>query len=186
MTTDHGNFVAGWLSLVRQVPSPNCDPRPEGVIPELIVVHGISLPPGEYGGPAIEALFTNTLDPGAHPYFANIAQMQVSAHFLVRRTGEVVQFVSAESRAWHAGVSCWRGREQCNDFSIGIEMEGCDNEDYEEAQYLVLNSLVAALRKQYPSIARDAIVGHSDIAPGRKTDPGPAFDWSRLTSQLVL
>ena len=112
--------------------------------------------------------------------------MQVSAHFLVRRTGEVVQFVSAESRAWHAGVSCWRGREQCNDFSIGIEMEGCDNEDYEEAQYLVLNSLVAALRKQYPSIAHDAIVGHSDIAPGRKTDPGPAFDWSRLTSQSVV
>ena len=181
MTTDHGNFVAGWLSLVRQVPSPNCDLRPEGVIPELIVVHGISLPPGEYGGPAIEALFTNTLDPGGHPYFANIAQMQVSAHFLVRRTGEVVQFVSAESRAWHAGVSRWGGREQCNDFSIGIELEGCDDQAYADEQYDALTDLLAALRRQYPTIGGNAIVGHSDIAPGRKTDPGPAFDWSRLS-----
>ena len=150
---------------------------------ELVVVHGISLPPGNYGGPEIEALFTNTLDPDGHPYFAEIAGLEVSAHFLIRRTGEVVQFVSTDARAWHAGVSCWQGREQCNDFSIGIELEGCDDEAYADPQYDTLNQLVRCLRNQYPGIQHGAIVGHSDIAPGRKTDPGPAFEWSRVLAR---
>ena len=150
---------------------------------ELVVVHGISLPPGNYGGPEIEALFTNTLNPDGHPYFAEIAGLEVSAHFLIRRTGEVVQFVSTDARAWHAGVSCWQGREQCNDFSIGIELEGCDDEAYADPQYDTLNQLVRCLRNQYPGIQHDAIVGHSDIAPGRKTDPGPAFEWSRVLAR---
>ena len=150
---------------------------------ELVVVHGISLPPGNYGGPEIEALFNNTLDPDGHPYFAEIAGLEVSAHFLIRRTGEVVQFVSTDARAWHAGVSCWQGREQCNDFSIGIELEGCDDEAYADPQYDTLNQLVRCLRNQYPGIQHDAIVGHSDIAPGRKTDPGPAFEWSRVLAR---
>jgi AmpD protein len=145
-------------------------------------VHGISLPPGQYGGPEIEALFTNTLDAAAHPYFSEIAHLEVSAHFLIRRAGEVVQFVSTDERAWHAGASSWKGREQCNDFSIGIELEGCDEEAYTDQQYGALNQLLGVLTKQYPDIRHDAIVGHSDIAPGRKTDPGPAFDWSRLVA----
>lgn len=149
---------------------------------DLIVVHCISLPPGQYGGPEIEALFTNTLDCEGHPYFAEIANLEVSAHFLIRRAGEVVQFVSTDERAWHAGVSSWQGREQCNDFSIGIELEGCDEEAYTDLQYDALNQLLTSLTKQYPDIRHDAIVGHSDIAPGRKTDPGPAFDWSRLVA----
>ena len=149
---------------------------------EMVVIHGISLPPGQYGGPEIEALFTNKLDPDAHPYFADISGLEVSAHFLVRRPGEVVQFVSTDVRAWHAGTSRWQGREQCNDFSIGIELEGCDEEAYTDSQYDALNQLLAVLTKQYPDIRHDAIVGHSDIAPGRKTDPGPAFDWSRVVA----
>ena len=162
------------------MPSPNCNARHKDSVIELIVVHGISLPPGQYGGPEIEEFFTNTLDPNAHAYFAEIAGLEVSAHFLIRRTGEVVQFVSTDARAWHAGVSCWQGREKCNDFSIGIELEGHDDETYTDPQYDALNLLVMSLRKQYPGIRHDAIVGHSDIAPGRKTDPGTAFDWSRL------
>lgn len=149
---------------------------------DLVVVHGISLPPGQYGGPEIEALFTNTLDSAAHPYFSEIAHLEVSAHFLIRRAGEVVQFVSTDERAWHAGASSWKGREQCNDFSIGVELEGCDEEAYTDSQYDALNQLLGALTKQYPDIRHDAIVGHSDIAPGRKTDPGPAFDWSRVVA----
>ena len=149
---------------------------------DLVVVHCISLPPGQYGGPEIEAFFTNTLDCEGHPYFAEIANLEVSAHFLIRRAGEVVQFVSTDERAWHAGVSSWQGREQCNDFSIGIELEGCDEEAYTDPQYDALNQLLTSLTKQYPDIRHDAIVGHSDIAPGRKTDPGPAFDWSRLVA----
>ena len=148
------------------------------------MVHGISLPPGEYGGPAIEAFFCNQLDASAHPYFAEIVELQVSAHFLVRRDGSLLQFVSTDERAWHAGASVWRKRENCNDFSIGIELEGCDDEPYEEHQYVALRHLVGALRKQYPAIEADAIVGHSDIAPGRKTDPGPAFDWGKLRRAL--
>lgn len=144
------------------------------------MVHGISLPPGQFGSGDIEALFTNKLDPTAHPYFAEVAHLEVSAHFLIRRTGEVVQFVSADERAWHAGVSSWCGREHCNDFSIGIELEGTDDAPYEDPQYEALAALISLLRNYYPSIRSDAIVGHSDIAPGRKTDPGPAFDWQRV------
>ncbi len=162
---------------VRYVPSPNCDARPAGMPIELVVVHNISLPPGEFGGSAIIDLFLNRLQPGAHPYYAGIAQLRVSAHFLIRRDGEVIQFVSCAQRAWHAGVSQWRGRERCNDFSIGIELEGTDETPFEEAQYARLSALLALLKGQYPIVA---VTGHSDIAPGRKTDPGPAFDWNKV------
>ncbi|MEL0161645.1 MAG: 1,6-anhydro-N-acetylmuramyl-L-alanine amidase AmpD [Halieaceae bacterium] len=179
-TTDNWTFSAGWLGAARRVASPNFNPRPAGSYPELIVVHGISLPPGCYGGGEVEAFFCNSLRADDHPYFAEISGLRVSAHFLIHRSGELVQFVDTDSRAWHAGVSEWRGRENCNDFSIGIELEGCDEEPYADPQYATLNTLINILRNQYPRIERDAIVGHSEIAPGRKTDPGPAFDWSRL------
>ncbi len=146
-------------------------------MPELIVVHGISLPPGEFGGPWIDALFTNSLPPDAHPYFAQVAPLRVSAHVLVRRDGEIVQYVPFHRRAWHAGASAWRGREHCNDFSVGIELEGTDTRAYEQAQYATLARLVAALCRAYPTLSVDRIVGHSDVAPGRKSDPGIAFDW---------
>jgi AmpD protein len=168
---------AGWLSGARQIPSPNCDERPVGELVRLVVIHAISLPPGEFGGPQIIALFTNRLDPEAHPYFREIQGLRVSTHFLVRRDGELIQFVSCFRRAWHAGVSNWMGRDRCNDFSIGIELEGCDQLAFEDAQYQRLNRLLTALRRRYPI---EALVGHSDIAPGRKTDPGPHFDWHRL------
>jgi AmpD protein len=148
--------------------------------PELIVVHGISLPPGEFGGPWIDALFTNTLPPDAHPYFEQVASLRVSAHALVRRDGEVVQYVPFHRRAWHAGQSSWMGRERCNDFSIGIELEGTDARAYESAQYASLASLVAALCRTYRTLSPERIVGHSDVAPGRKSDPGIAFDWPLL------
>lgn len=151
---------------------------------ELLVIHNISLPPGCFGGDHIEALFTNCLDPSADPYFETIHQLEVSAHFLIRRTGELVQFVSTDERAWHAGVSAWCGRGNCNDFSIGIELEGADDAAYATAQYQALAQLIAVLRQTYPRIASDAIVGHSDIAPGRKTDPGPAFNWRHLRHLL--
>jgi AmpD protein len=171
--------AAGVLGAARQVPSPNCDARPAGSRIELIVIHSISLPPGCFGGNAIAELFTNCLDPQADPYFREIATLSVSAHFLIRRDGELVQFVPCELRAWHAGVSQWRGRERCNDFSIGIELEGSDDVAFEEAQYRTLGKLLDALRDTYP-IAE--CVGHNDIAlpPGRKTDPGPSFEWARL------
>jgi AmpD protein len=161
---------------VRFVPSPNCDERPAGTVVDLLVVHAISLPPGEFGGPAIEALFTNTLDPAGHPYFAGIADLRVSAHFLVRRDGSVIQFVPCAKRAWHAGASRWEGRERCNDFSIGVELEGSDDVPFEPAQYAALAALTDALAAAYPL---GQVAGHSDVAPGRKTDPGPCFDWSR-------
>lgn len=173
---------AGWLPDARRTPSPNCDPRPPGVQVSLLVVHAISLPPDEFGGPGIEQLFTNRLDPLAHPYFRQIHALRVSAHFLIRRDGELLQFVACQERAWHAGVSVWQGRERCNDFSIGVELEGCDRLPFAEAQYPVLAALVSALRSRYP--IRD-IVGHADIAPGRKTDPGPHFDWARLHAALA-
>ena len=179
-TSDNWTFSAGWLAAARRVASPNFNPRPAGSSPELIVVHGISLPPGCYGGGEVEAFFCNSLHADDHPYFAEIIDLRVSAHFLIYRSGELVQFVDTDSRAWHAGVSEWRGRENCNDFSIGIELEGCDEEPYADPQYATLNKLINILRNQYPRIERDAIVGHSEIAPGRKTDPGAAFDWSRL------
>lgn len=167
----------GWLTGLRRVLSPNCDERPAGQQVRLIVVHSISLPPGEFGGDGIERLFTNTLDPEAHPYFREIESLRVSAHFLIRRDGLVVQFVPCRLRAWHAGASTWRGVECCNDFSIGIELEGCDDLPFESQQYPALASLIRTLQEHYPI---EDIVGHADISPSRKTDPGPAFDWAYL------
>ena len=165
---------SGWCSGAVRVTSPNFDSRPGGSLVELIVIHAISLPPGQFGGEAVEQLFTNSLDPNVHPYFAEINALRVSAHFFIRRGGELLQFVSCNDRAWHAGVSCWQARERCNDFSIGIELEGDDETKFEEAQYHVLNELIAGLRRAFPIVD---VVGHCDIAPGRKTDPGSGFDW---------
>jgi len=176
----HIDKETGLVKGARQVASPNRDDRPEGIEPELLVIHGISLPPGEFGGPWIDRLFTNSLPPDVHPYFAEVANLRVSSHLLIRRRGGLVQYVSLNKRAWHAGQSCFEGRECCNDFSIGIELEGSDELAYTETQYAKLNQLVALLLNTYPSLSADRIVGHSDIAPGRKTDPGVAFDWQRL------
>jgi AmpD protein len=173
---------AGYANLACLVPSPNHDARPADTTVTLLVVHGISLPPGEFGGDAIEALFTNRLDPAAHPYYAAIESLRVSAHFLIRRDGALVQFVGCRERAWHAGESSWRGRARCNDFSVGVELEGSDDVPYATAQYAMLARLVRALRRRYPIVD---VVGHSDIAPGRKTDPGPAFDWARFRRLLA-
>jgi N-acetyl-anhydromuramoyl-L-alanine amidase len=167
----------GVATLARQVASPNRDRRPPGTEVTLLVVHGISLPPGEFGGDGILDLFTNRLDAEAHPYYATIKALAVSAHFLIRRDGALIQFVPCAERAWHAGKSAWKGKERCNDFSIGVELEGSDEIPYTTAQYAMLARLARALRRRYPVAD---IVGHSDIAPGRKTDPGPAFDWDRL------
>jgi N-acetyl-anhydromuramoyl-L-alanine amidase len=173
---------SGWLNGARRVLSPNSDARPPGTDVSLLVLHAISLPRGEYGGDAIERLFTNRLDAAAHPSFAELAGLRVSSHFLLRRDGELLQFVPLGARAWHAGVSRWRGRERCNDFSVGIELEGADDDEFEDAQYVGLARLVRNLQSRLP--LRD-IAGHSDIAPGRKTDPGARFDWSRLLSGLA-
>ncbi len=167
----------------RYVASPNCDERPAGCAVELIVIHSISLPPGKFGGPGIEALFTNRLDTGSHPYYATLAELRVSAHFLIRRDGEPVQFVPCTKRAWHAGVSSWKGRPRCNDYSIGIEMEGTDHAPFVDAQYETLAVVTRALRARYPI---EDMVGHSDVAPGRKTDPGPHFDWDRYRAMLDI
>ncbi len=175
----------GILREARQVSSPNCDERPSQCPPDLFVVHGISLPPGEFGGPWIDRLFTNCLPPDAHPYFREIEGLRVSAHFLIRRDGELVQYVPVTHRAWHAGQSCYGGREACNDFSIGIELEGEDDVPYELAQYDCLAKLITFLRQEIPSLAHADVVGHSDIAPGRKSDPGSAFEWPRLLSMLA-
>jgi AmpD protein len=174
------DVASGWCSGVRRVDSPNSDERPPGMQPELIIVHGISLPPGEFGGPWIDALFTNSLPPAQHPYFAQVAELRVSAHALIRRDGEVVQYVPFGRRAWHAGLSQWMGRERCNDFSVGIELEGTDAQAYEPAQYTALARLIAALCRAYPALSPERVVGHSDVAPGRKSDPGIAFDWPLL------
>lgn len=173
---------AGLLDAASFVPSPNCDDRPPGTAVELLVVHAISLPPGEFGGPGIVELFANRLDPQAHPYYREIAGLRVSAHFLVRRDGGLIQFVPCARRAWHAGVSNWCARERCNDFSVGIELEGTDDGPFEPVQYERLAALTRALRERYPIAG---IVGHSDIAPGRKTDPGPGFDWTRYRALLA-
>lgn len=169
--------AAGWLAAARRLESPNRDARPAGEAVSLLVLHNISLPPGEFGGPGVEQLFSNRLDPAEHPYYAGIHGLRVSAHFFIRRDGELLQFVSCAQRAWHAGVSSWRGRERCNDYSIGVELEGTDETPFTEAQYAVLRRLLEALRAAYPNLD---VAGHSDIAPGRKTDPGPCFDWRRL------
>ena len=169
---DAGGIAAG----ARWVPSPHYDRRPEDARVELVVIHNISLPPGEYGGPWIDDLFLGRLDAEAHPYFREIAAMRVSSHFLVRRDGELVQYVPCELRAWHAGVSSWKGRSRCNDFSVGIELEGSDDVPFAEPQYETLAALTRALVVRYGALE---LAGHSDVAPGRKTDPGPFFDWDR-------
>lgn len=171
------DLETGWLRGVRQIASPNYDARPTGVEADLIVVHGISLPPGQFGGPWIDQLFTNTLPVEVHPYFMTVTALRVSSHLLIKRDGAVTQYVSFKDRAWHAGKSIYRGREACNDFSVGVELEGTDTLPYEPLQYTALAQIVAALCFAYPQLSIDRLVGHSDIAPGRKTDPGPAFDW---------
>jgi len=176
--------ATGLLTGVRQVLSPHCDARPAGTVAELLVVHGISLPPGEFGGPWIDRLFTGTLPPEAHPFFRELAGARLSAHALVRRDGAIVQYVPFGERAWHAGASQYRGRSTCNDFSVGVELEGTDDTPYTEAQYQQLAALAAALLAAYASLSAEHIVGHSDIAPGRKTDPGAAFDWPRFRALL--
>ena len=169
---------AGWLSDCLQIPSPNCDPRPGPGLVSLLVIHAISLPPCQYGGPGVSALFTNAVDPEVHLYYQSLMGLKVSAHAFIRRSGRVVQYVPFELRAWHAGVSNWLDRERCNDFSIGIELEGDDFSPFTDAQYASLNCLGRALLAHYPI---GHVVAHSDIAPGRKTDPGPFFEWSRLS-----
>jgi AmpD protein len=170
--------ATGWLSAVRRVDSPNCDERPSDTAITLLVIHNISLPPGEFGGPGVEQLFTNRLDPEEHPYYATIQGLRVSAHFFIRRDGELIQFVPCAQRAWHAGASSWRGRERCNDFSLGVELEGSDEQPFTDAQYDRLNGLIQTLGAAHPTLAD--LAGHADIAPGRKTDPGPCFDWKRV------
>ena len=180
------DVATGWLVAIRRVLSPNCDARPAGVEADLIVVHGISLPPGQFGGPWIDRLFTNSLPPDEHPYFATIADRKVSSHALIDRRGRLTQYVPFHLRAWHAGESDYCGRPACNDFSIGIELEGTDTQAYEETQYHALARLIGALFRAYPALSPARLTGHSDIAPGRKTDPGPAFDWPRVRTLVAL
>lgn len=172
------------LAGARYVVSPHCDARPDPADISLIVVHAISLPPGEFGGPHVERLFTARLDPAAHPYFETIKALEVSAHLFIDRRGEITQFVPFDRRAWHAGASSFDGRERCNDFSIGIELEGCDEQPFTDAQYEQLARGCGALMDAYPAITPARILGHSDIAPGRKTDPGPLFDWDGFQARL--
>ena len=174
-------WLDGWWRPARRVASPNFNPRPEGACIGLAIVHSISLPPGCYGGDEVEAFFCNRLDHAAHPYFEGLRELRVSAHFFIRRDGRVVQFVSCDERAWHAGASSWAGREQCNDFSIGIELEGLEGEAFEPAQYAALARLLRSAARRYPI---DAVVGHEHVAPGRKADPGPRFDWRALARNL--
>ena len=188
--TQHiANYVvdrdSGTIQPAMQYPSPNHDERPTGCAPELLLIHGISLPPGEFGGRHIEAFFCNRLDTTAHPYFAEISHLQVSAHLLLQRDGTVIQFVPFGRRAWHAGESNFRGRNRCNDYSIGIELEGTDDTPYSDAQYAHLAAIVTVLAHAYPAILPRNIAGHCDVAPGRKSDPGPAFDWLRLYDGLA-
>ena len=175
----------GWLAEVRRIPSPNSDERPVGCGIDLIVVHNISLPPGEFGGDHVDALFTNALDPSAHPYFADIAELRVSAHLLIDRKGNLTQYVPFTQRAWHAGESCFGDRQRCNDFSIGIELEGTDELPYEDVQYERLAMVIRTLMRVWPEITPGRIVGHQEIAPERKTDPGRAFDWQRLRGMIA-
>lgn len=174
----------GWFNNARKVVSPNFNQRPDQEDISLLVIHNISLPPGQFGGDEIELFFSNRLDCSKHPYFAEIEGLEVSAHFLVRRCGEIVQFVACDDRAWHAGVSSFQGRENCNDFSIGVELEGCDDLRYTEEQYLALRELTKVLMEAYPKLNVDRICGHADIAPKRKTDPGEAFDWIKYLGSL--
>lgn len=169
----------------KQIASPNYNDRPENCAVDLVVIHCISLPPGQFGGPHIEELFTNCLNPDTHPYFAEICELQVSSHLLITRTGDLIQFVPFNKRAWHAGKSCYQGRENCNDFSIGIELEGTDTGPYEPVQYRQLTAVLNALMAEYPHLSSRQITGHEHIASGRKTDPGPGFDWDYLQTLLA-
>ncbi len=178
-----GAWSGGWWQQAKKVPSPNYDDRPQGCLPELIVLHNISLPPQDFSGDAVERFFTNRLSPDEHPYFASIAHLRVSTHFFVRRNGQVLQFVDCDKRAWHAGVSQWRGRSRCNDFSLGIEIEGSDYQNFEVEQYESVLQLTHQLYRRYPVTG---IAGHEHIAPGRKTDPGPHWDWDWLRTRLDL
>lgn len=173
----HAGWRDGWLERARRSPSPNFAARPAGARIDLVVVHSVSLPPGEYGGDAVERLFANRLDWGSHPYYEKIRGLAVSAHFFVRRTGELIQFVSCDDRAWHAGASQWQGRSDCNDFSIGVELEGLEGEPFDGAQYAALASLLGEVGERYPI---RFVAGHEHVAPGRKADPGAGFDWMRL------
>ena len=177
-------LVNGWYEGALFEPSPNFDERPAGQVVDLLVIHAISLPPNEFGGGYIQRFFQNELDPSVHPYFQQIAGLEVSSHFLIERTGQLIQFVATDKRAWHCGESHFCGRERCNDFAIGIELEGCDSKPFCDAQYLQLAELTAAIRIAHPGIAAQNIVGHADIAPSRKTDPGPHFDWTRYRRSL--
>lgn len=181
---NHFTIIDGWLQNVEIIRSPNFEARPDGIDIDLVVVHGISLPPGQYGGGYIQQFFSNTLNAEEHKYFKTIVGMRVSAHCLIERSGNIIQFVSFDDRAWHAGVSSWEGRENCNDFSIGIELEGSDEDAYDLRQYQQLAKLVISLRKQYPAIREQSVCGHSDIAPGRKTDPGPLFRWDTFNKKM--
>ena len=184
MSVEFAVEADGWVAAARKLPSPNFEARPAGAVPTLIVVHNISLPPNQFGGTAIAELFLNTLDCDAHPYYdSHLRGVRVSAHFVILRDGTLEQFVSCNERAWHAGTSNFFGRERCNDFSIGIELEGSDTTAFEAAQYRTLGALVSALKARYPV---EALAGHSDIAPGRKTDPGPHFEWPRLQADTAL
>lgn len=174
----------GYLTAAVQCPSPNANARPQGEAISLLVIHNISLPPGQFGTGCVAAFFTNQLDPTLDPYFQTIAQLQVSAHLFIARDGAITQFVPFEARAWHAGVSCFEGRANCNDYSIGIELEGCDDIAYTDAQYTALAGVTRELMQAYPEITAERIVGHNHIAPERKTDPGAAFDWARFRRLL--
>lgn len=178
------SITNGWLDQARRVPSPNYNQRPSDQTIDLLVIHNISLPPGQFGTGCVEDFFCNQLDHSAHPFFEEIQSLQVSAHLLIERSGAVVQFVGFDDRAWHAGQSCFNGREACNDFSIGIELEGTDETPYTDEQYQHLVAITRAIQKAYPAIVLDNIQGHADIAPGRKTDPGPAFDWARYRQAI--
>ena len=185
--SSHSEFTidsSGWCAQAEQQPSPNCDARPEGADVTLIVVHNISLPPNEFGGEWITDLFLNRLDPDAHPYFVTIHTVEVSSHILIRRDGQLIQYVSTQDRAWHAGASTWRGQTRCNDFSVGIELEGCDSKPYTAAQYAQLAALTQALQVRYPRI--NGVAGHHEIAPARKTDPGACFEWARFERQANI
>jgi len=179
-------IIDGWLKQARVVKSPNFNQRPENTSINAIIIHGISLPPGQFGSSDIDDFFSNQLDVTKHPFYNQIADLQVSAHFLIRRDGEIVQYVSTNERAWHAGVSRLAGKENCNDFSIGIELEGTDDSAYELSQYKNLVAVIKCLIKEYPSITKERIVGHEHVAPGRKTDPGPLFDWDLFWQEINL
>ena len=181
---EYGGIKDGYLTTATQCPSPNANQRPSGTSTSLLVIHNISLPPGEFGTGCVQKFFTNQLDSSLHPYFDTIAELQVSAHIFIERTGNIIQFVPFDARAWHAGASSFRGVANCNDYSIGIELEGCDDIAYTDAQYEALAGLAREILVAYPDITPDRIVGHNQIAPERKTDPGEAFDWARFHQLL--